>query len=84
MTDIIKNTESKKIRTVGIDIGSTTTKMAVLDTQKNEVQYSAYRRHHADQAGSVVRMMEELESQFPKEEFYFSLTGSGANPSRKL
>lgn len=80
MTDIIKNTESKKIRTVGIDIGSTTTKMAVLDTQKNEVQYSAYRRHHADQAGSVVRMMEELESQFPKEEFYFSLTGSGAKP----
>ena len=25
-------------------------------------------------------MMEELESQFPKEEFYFSLTGSGAKP----
>ena len=65
---------------VGIDIGSTTTKVAVLALEKGALLYSDYRRHHADQVQSVIRVMEELERRFPGETFRFCLTGSGAKP----
>lgn len=66
--------------TAGIDIGSTTTKIAVLDPVKGEVVYSDYRRHHADQVKSVIHLMEELEEALPGETFRLCLTGSGAKP----
>ena len=65
---------------VGIDIGSTTTKVAVLALEKGALLYSDYRRHHADQVQSVIRVMEDLERRFPGETFRFCLTGSGAKP----
>lgn len=65
---------------VGIDIGSTTTKIVVLDPEKDKVLYSDYRRHHADQVKSVVSVMETLDQIFPGESFQFCLTGSGAKP----
>ena len=65
---------------VGIDIGSTTTKVAVLAPEKGALLYSDYRRHHADQVQSVIRAVEELERRFPGETFRFCLTGSGAKP----
>lgn len=64
----------------GIDIGSTTTKIVVLDPETDRILYSDYRRHHADQAKSVVRIMETLEEKFPGGKFRFCLTGSGAKP----
>ena len=51
----------------GIDIGSTTTKVAVLDLEKGKLLYSDYKRHHADQAASVMGLMEDLEHAFPGE-----------------
>ena len=38
--------EQQELR-IGIDVGSTTVKLAVLD-EANQVRYSVYRRHHAD------------------------------------
>ena len=38
---------SKKIR-LGIDVGSTTTKIAALGEDSGELLYADYRRHHAE------------------------------------
>ena len=32
---------------IGIDVGSTTVKLAILD-EANDVKFAVYRRHHAD------------------------------------
>ena len=64
----------------GIDIGSTTTKVAVLDPETGDLLYSEYRRHHAQQINSVIDMLERLEQRFPGQLFRFCLTGSGAKP----
>ncbi len=80
MTDSIQNKTFSGGLPAGIDIGSTTTKVAVLDPETGDILYSQYRRHHADQVGSVIHMLEELEQQFPGETFRFCLTGSGSEP----
>lgn len=49
---------------VGVDVGSTTTKVAVLDQSSHKLLYSDYRRHHADQKRSVLRVINELYQQF--------------------
>ena len=65
---------------VGIDIGSTTTKVAVLDPNLETLLYSDYQRHHAHQAQSVLLVLETLEQKFPGQAFRFCFTGSGAKP----
>ena len=80
MTASMQEKTSGRGLAAGIDIGSTTTKIAVLDPEKGDILYSDYRRHHADQVQSVIRVMEELERRFPGETFRFCLTGSGAKP----
>ena len=64
----------------GIDIGSTTTKVAVLEPDSGEVLYSDYRRHHADQVHSVLNVLDQLARAFPEQTFRVCLTGSGAKP----
>nr|WP_243426812.1 acyl-CoA dehydratase activase [Mediterraneibacter glycyrrhizinilyticus] len=71
---------SGKTLTAGIDIGSTTTKIVVLDPDDGTVLYSDYRRHHADQVKSMVYIMEQLEREFPGIQFRFALTGFGSKP----
>ena len=47
------NSRPGRILHVGIDVGSTTTKIAVIDSETKEVLYSDYQRHHAEQLRSV-------------------------------
>ena len=49
---------------VGIDIGSTTTKIVVMDPAKDQILYSNYRRHGARQVECVERCLKELEEGF--------------------
>ena len=70
-----------KIRTVlsiGIDVGSTTTKIVALEAESRRVVYSDYRRHHADQVKSVSKVLWKLYGTFPEAQFHLVLTGSGA------
>ena len=41
------NTNQTKLHTLGIDIGSTTVKVAILN-EKNELLFSDYERHYAN------------------------------------
>lgn len=61
---------------LGIDIGSTTVKLAVLN-EANEVVFSVYRRHHADVRATIVGMLEEAAAHFSTEEMTIAITGSG-------
>ena len=54
----------KKLLHVGIDIGSTTTKIAAVD-ETGAVAYSDYQRHGAQQVKSVRRLLKQLLSQLP-------------------
>ena len=67
----------KKLLHVGIDIGSTTTKIAAVD-ETGAMAYSDYQRHGAQQVKSVRRLLKQLLSQLPDIRCCLALTGSGA------
>ncbi|WP_080803882.1 2-hydroxyacyl-CoA dehydratase [Arabiibacter massiliensis] len=61
---------------IGIDVGSTTVKLAILD-DANEVRFSVYRRHHADVRATIVEVLEEAAADFGDESMTIAITGSG-------
>ena len=64
---------------VGLDIGSTTTKLAVLDPRTHELLFSDYRRHHANQLHSLKVAAGLLAERFGQQTgVKLALTGSGA------
>lgn len=65
---------------IGIDVGSTTTKITVLDKTTKSLLYSDYRRHHADQLASVLFAIRQAAEKFPDTKARIILTGSGAKP----
>ena len=61
---------------LGIDVGSTTVKVTVLD-EDDQIVYSVYRRHHADVRATVLEVLQEAAAQFPDKEVTVAITGSG-------
>ena len=62
---------------VGLDVGSTTVKIVVMDSNKKEI-YSDYQRHFSDTKNTVCNVLESLPKKFPNSKFTIALTGSGA------
>ena len=75
----ILNSDAQRI-TIGIDVGSTTTKTVVLNPEDESVLFSSYRRHHAKQASSVREILQEIKSTFPNADAEAIITGSGGLP----
>ena len=67
----------KSLLHVGLDVGSTTVKIAVMDEGLNTV-YSSYTRHFSDTKNTVCEVLEDLCSRFADSDFTIALTGSGA------
>ena len=65
---------------VGIDVGSTTTKMIAVAAETGAVLYENYKRHYAKQQESVLAALREFARQFPRSQVRIALTGSGAKP----
>ena len=63
---------------VGLDIGSTTTKVLVLDARTGETLYWRYKRHGARQAASAAEALREVDERFPGSICRVAVTGSGA------
>ena len=80
MEESLKKCSSEQVLAAGIDIGSTTTKVVILDPEDGSLLYSDYRRHHADQVKSVINVMDQLRKTYPGQKFRFALTGSGSKP----
>ena len=68
---------NNQVLTVGIDIGSTTTKIVALSADGGETLFSDYRRHGAAQAKSVARALKLLWGKFPEAKIRLAITGSG-------
>lgn len=62
---------------IGVDVGSTTTKLLVLDPATHEVLYSRYKRHNAHQAQSLKEAFAEVAEFFPQHRWRVALCGSG-------
>jgi len=62
---------------IGIDIGSTTVKVVVLD-DKNQVRYKNYQRHHSKTRQAAADMLREAISTIGDEQVTLALTGSAA------
>ena len=79
MSDVIDFEKPRQSTySVGLDIGSTTTKAVVLDPQTHDVLYSTYRRHFAHQIESLEAIVEEVFERFPDRPCRFSMSGSGS------
>ena len=63
---------------VGIDVGSTTTKIVAINPDNNKILFSNYKRHNAAQAQSVHDALSMLNEHFPDALIRIALTGSGA------
>lgn len=69
-----------KILRMGIDVGSTTVKILILDSDKKNILYNHYERHHAEQWKTVQRLLKETLKLFPDSRFRIAVCGSGGKP----
>ena len=65
-----KNTEQKNnILHVGLDVGSTTVKIIVMDSNLNTI-YEDYQRHFSDTKNTVCNVLENLIKKYPENSSY--------------
>ena len=67
---------SNNTKTIGIDVGSTTTKIVIVE--KGEITYHKYIRHFAKQRESIIKLLGEVKDIVGTDEFRYCMTGSGA------
>ncbi len=65
---------------VGMDVGSTTVKIAVVDPQTQKLLHYSYQRHNAMQAAKVLELLKEAHGMFPSKQFGVAFCGSGGQP----
>lgn len=68
---------------IGLDVGSTTVKIVVMDNNKNTI-YKDYQRHFSDTKNTVCKVLENLLVKYPLNTYTISLTGSGAMSAAKF
>ncbi|MDR1248725.1 MAG: activase, partial [Treponema sp.] len=69
---------------IGIDVGSTTAKAVVVDSQTNAPLFSRYTRHYARQFETVQRLLSEIFGRFPGAAFRAAVCGSGGKGIAEL
>uniref|UniRef100_UPI003D7D5A9A acyl-CoA dehydratase activase n=1 Tax=Butyricicoccus sp. TaxID=2049021 RepID=UPI003D7D5A9A len=77
MNDSIKHQDYLLL---GLDVGSTTVKAAVLRPGEQKPLFVRYRRHHAEQMHAMRLLLEEVQQAFPQETFRIAVCGSGGKP----
>ncbi|HWO24866.1 MAG TPA: BadF/BadG/BcrA/BcrD ATPase family protein [Kofleriaceae bacterium] len=68
---------------IGIDVGSTTVKMTVVDPETKEILWSKYLRHETRQPEMTRDMLREIHAAFPtlkNDQVRVFITGSGGSP----
>ena len=76
-----KNTSN--ILHVGLDVGSTTVKIIVMNESK-DIIYKNYQRHFSDTKNTICDVLEDLCKKYPENTFTLALTGSGAMSAAKF
>ncbi len=62
---------------IGIDVGSTTIKVVVMDNELRVI-YTLYERHFSDTKNTVCNVLENLINEYSNKKITIALTGSGA------
>ena len=62
---------------IGLDVGSTTVKIVVMNEKLNTI-YTSYQRHFSDTRKTIYECMNKIIEKYPNEEIKITLTGSGA------
>lgn len=65
---------------VGVDVGSTTVKIAVVDPATEKLLHFTYERHNAMQAQKVYEVLSTAHGIFPDKNFRVAFCGSGGQP----
>lgn len=65
----------KKIIHIGLDVGSTTVKVVVMNNILNVI-YTDYRRHFSDTKNTIYKLLKDLIEKFPNSSITIALTGS--------
>src|SRR5690554_2232168 len=73
------NTEFKELW-IGVDVGSTTVKIAVVNPIDSKLLHYSYQRHNAMQAAKVLELLTEAHDLYPKSTFKVAFCGSGGHP----
>ena len=73
--------ETSRRLMVGLDVGSTTVKAVVVDTDTDEILWQDYQRHDTKQPEKVLEFLKRIETDFPlpSENFRVFITGSGGS-----
>ena len=66
----------KRLLSFGLDVGSTTVKLVVLD-QNNNIVYGNYKRHFSDIKNTIANLIEETYTKFKDSNITIMMTGSG-------
>ena len=66
-----------RVLNIGVDIGSTTVKMVVVDKMKNAL-FTAYERHNSDTKKTLSELLDKVTDKFKNNKFTLVFTGSGA------
>ena len=75
--------KSNNILYIGLDIGSTTVKIVVMNESK-DILYTNYTRHLSDTKNTMYQVLHKLLDDYPNSNFKITLTGSGALEISKL
>ena len=73
----------KKVVHIGMDVGSTTVKIAVMN-EELEIIETSYERHYSDTKNTVCKVLQDLAERYKENEFTIALTGSGAMSTAKF
>ncbi|MDR2419372.1 MAG: acyl-CoA dehydratase activase [Treponema sp.] len=65
---------------LGIDVGSTTVKVVVMDPLTKKARFSRYRRHNAYQSETAWELLAEVQEHFSHATFRAAVCGSGGKP----
>ena len=66
----------KRLLHMGLDVGSTTVKLVVLDTNDRSI-YSKYQRHFSDIRNTIYSLVDDTCAMFEEDDLTVTLTGSG-------
>lgn len=64
---------------IGIDVGSTTVKIAIIDPADQKLLYAKYERHNAEQAKKVQELLRDAHLRYPNDTFTIAFCGSAGH-----
>ena len=82
LTDKANPQKKYDVLWMGVDVGSTTVKVAVIDAETDQILWQDYQRHETKQPEKALEMLKAIQADFPatpNENYRVFITGSGGS-----